>query len=48
VGQGLNESGAVSGDFQSVHMALFPPSYDIRCLKVIEARGNDWLHPFFK
>ena len=45
--KGLNASGAVSGDFQSVHVTLFPPSYDVRRLKIIEARGNDWRHPFF-
>ena len=45
--KGLNESEAVSGDFQSVHVTLFPPSYDIRRLKIIEARGGDGRHPLF-
>ena len=40
----LNESAKVSGDFQSVHVTLLPPGYEIRRFKIIEAPG-DWHHP---
>lgn len=45
--RGLSKSVAMSSDFQSVHVTLFPPSYDIRRLKIIESRGGDWHHPLF-
>ena len=45
--QKLNASEAVSGDFESVHVTLLPPSYGIRRLKIIEAQGGDWRHPLF-
>ena len=43
----LNESEAVSGDFQSVHVTVLPPGCEIRRLKIIEAQGGDWRHPLF-
>jgi hypothetical protein len=43
----LNEPEAVSGNFQKVHVSLFPPAYEIRRLKIIEARDGDGRHPLF-
>jgi hypothetical protein len=43
----LNVSETVRGDFQSVHVTLLAPGYEIRRLKVIEDQGGDWRHPLF-
>jgi hypothetical protein len=43
----LNEPESIIGNFQSVHVTLFPPGYELHHLKIIEARGGDWRHPLF-
>jgi hypothetical protein len=43
----LNDPAVIIGDFLRVHVTLFPPGYEVRRLKVIEAQGGDWRHPLF-
>jgi hypothetical protein len=43
----LNDAEGIQGDFQSVHVTVFPPGYNIRRLKVVEHPGDDWKHPLF-
>jgi uncharacterized protein YhdP len=43
----LNEAGGVRGDFQRVHITLFPPGYEIRRIKIIEHPDGSWKQPLF-
>lgn len=43
----LDESDSVSGDFEKVHVTVFPPGYEISHLKIIEAHGGQWDRPLF-
>lgn len=37
----------MKGDFQDVHVTVFPPGYEIRELKIIETPGGTWKRPLF-
>ena len=43
----LNASDSLRGDFQSVHVTVFPPGYEIHRLKIDERVDPDWKHPLF-
>jgi hypothetical protein len=43
----LNESDSTIGDFQRVHVTLFPPSYQVRRLKIVERTDRRWREPLF-
>lgn len=43
----LAESDAVSGKFETVHLTVLPPGYEVSHLKIIEAQGGDWEQPLF-
>src|SRR6185312_3999590 len=43
----LNASESLRGDFQSVHVTVFPPGYEIHRLKIDERVDPDWKHPLF-
>jgi hypothetical protein len=43
----LREAEGIRGDFQSVHVTVFPPGYQIRRIKLVEHPGDDWKHPLF-
>lgn len=41
----LNDAPGLSGDFQRVHVTVFPPGYEIHRLKVIQDPGGSWKQP---
>jgi hypothetical protein len=41
----LAEAEGMKGDFDSVHVTVFPPGYEIRDLRVIEASRGSWKRP---
>src|ERR1044071_2459930 len=41
----LDSAEGMRGDFQRVHVTIFPPGYEIRRLNVVEHPGGDWKHP---
>jgi len=43
----LDDAEAIRGDFQSVHVTVFPPGYTIYRLKIVEQPEGDWRHPLF-
>jgi hypothetical protein len=43
----LDDSKAIRGDFQSVHVTVLPPGYTIRRIKIVEHPKDDWKHPLF-
>jgi Domain of Unknown Function (DUF748) len=43
----LGEGDAIRGDFQGVHVTVFPPGYTISRLKLVEHPADDWKHPVF-
>ena len=43
--KGLNDAKGVSGDFQRVHVTVFPPGYEIWRIKLIEEPAGDERHP---
>jgi hypothetical protein len=43
----LNASESLRGDFQSVHVTVFPAGYEIHRLKIDERVDPDWKHPLF-
>jgi uncharacterized protein YhdP len=43
----LNEAEGMRGEFQRVHVTLFPPGYEIRRIKIIEHPGGSWKRPLF-
>jgi len=43
----LREADGIRGDFQSVHVTVFPPGYQIRRLKIVEHPRDDWKNPLF-
>ena len=43
----LNASDSLRGDFQRVHVTVFPPGYEIHRLKIDERVDPDWKHPLF-
>jgi hypothetical protein len=45
--KGLNDAKGVSGDFQRVHVTVFPPGYEIWRIKLIEEPGGSERHPLF-
>ncbi len=45
--KGLNGSETMRGDFQSVHVTVFPPGYEIHRLKIDERIDPGWKHPMF-
>lgn len=45
--KGLNASETTRGDFQRVHVTLFPPGYEIHRLKIDERVDRGWKHPLF-
>jgi hypothetical protein len=45
--KGLNDVEGMSGDFQRVHVTVFPPGYEIRRIKLIEEPEGDARHPLF-
>jgi len=45
--KGLNDAEGISGDFQRVHVTVFPPGYEIRRIKVMEEPGGSERHPLF-
>ena len=45
--KGLNASDRMRGDFQSVHVTVFPPGYEIHRLKIDERVDPGWKHPLF-
>ncbi len=45
--KGLNASDTMRGDFQSVHVTVFPPGYEIHKLKIDERVDPGWKHPLF-
>jgi hypothetical protein len=44
---GLNKSDSTRGDFDRVHVTVFPPGYEIRRLKIVERRDVHWREPLF-
>jgi hypothetical protein len=45
--KGLNDAKGISGDFQRVHVTVFPPGYEIWRIKLIEEPGGSERHPLF-
>jgi len=45
--KGLNDAEGISGDFQRVHVTVFPPGYEIWRIKVMEEPGGSERHPLF-
>ena len=45
--QGLNSSETMRGDFDHVHVTVFPPGYEIHQLKIDERVDKGWKHPLF-
>jgi hypothetical protein len=45
--KGLNDAEGMRGDFQRVHVTVFPPGYEIRRIKLIEEPGGEARHPLF-
>ena len=45
--KGLNDAEGMSGDFQRVHVTVFPPGYEIWRIKLIEEPGGSERHPLF-
>jgi hypothetical protein len=45
--KGLNDAKGMSGDFQRVHVTVFPPGYEIWRIKLIEEPAGDERHPLF-
>lgn len=45
--QGLDKSDTTRGDFDRVHVTVFPPGYEIRRLKIVERTDRDWREPLF-
>lgn len=43
----LNASDTMRGDFDRVHVTVFPPGYEIHRLKVDERVDPNWKHPLF-
>lgn len=41
----LNEAEGIEGRFDSVHVTVFPPGYEIHELRLIESPGGDWKRP---
>jgi len=44
----LNEAEGIRGDFESVHVSIFPPGYQIHELAIIEQPGGDWKRPLLR
>jgi hypothetical protein len=44
----LNEAQGIRGDFDSVHVSVLPPGYEIRKLSIIEEPGGDWKRPLLE
>lgn len=44
----LNEAEGIRGDFESVHVSVFPPGYQIHELSIIEEPGGDWKRPLLR
>lgn len=44
---GLNKSETTRGDFDRVHVTVFPPGYEIRRIKIVERRDREWREPLF-
>ena len=44
----LNEAEGIRGDFDSVHVSIFPPGYQIHELSIIEEPGGDWKKPLLR
>jgi hypothetical protein len=45
--KGLNASETMRGDFDRLHVTVFPPGYEIHRLKVDERVDRGWKHPLF-
>jgi hypothetical protein len=45
--RGLDQSDSTRGDFDRVHVTLFPPGYEIRRLKIVERTDRHWRQPLF-
>ncbi|HEY6475792.1 MAG TPA: DUF748 domain-containing protein [Polyangia bacterium] len=45
--RGLDQSDSTRGDFDHVHVTLFPPGYEIRRLKIVERTDRRWREPLF-
>jgi hypothetical protein len=45
--KGLNDAKGISGNFQRVHVTVFPPGYEIWRIKVIEEPAGSERHPLF-
>jgi Domain of Unknown Function (DUF748) len=45
--QALAEAEGMEGRFDSVHVTVFPPGYEIRDLAIIETPGGNWKRPLF-
>lgn len=44
----LNEAEGIRGDFESVHVSVFPPGYEIHELTLIEEPGGNWKRPLLR
>jgi hypothetical protein len=44
---GLDRSDSTRGDFDRVHVSVFPPGCEIRRLKIVERRDVHWREPLF-
>jgi Domain of Unknown Function (DUF748) len=44
----LNEAEGIRGDFDSVHVSVLPPGYEIRQLSIIEEPGGSWKRPLLR
>lgn len=44
----LNEAEGIRGDFDSVHVSVLPPGYEIRELSIIEEPGGSWKRPLLR
>lgn len=44
----LNEAQGIRGDFESVHVSVLPPGYEIRNLSIIEVPGGSWKRPLLR
>lgn len=44
----LDDAEGISGNFESVHVSVFPPGYTIHELAIIEEPGGDWKRPLLR
>ena len=46
--QALDEAEGIEGRFDSVHVTVFPPGYEIHELTLIESPGGEWKRPLIR